>query len=231
MLRIARFLFVIISVSLSTFANAILVEPPPVRFWETPFTGGNGGVRYTISVGPGYSVWAFGVSTDFDAFSPFAEPSGWQGDLPTSTQWNQGQTYEQYDFFGEVMHSFTTGANGIGSFATIFGPGSKAAVFWASEYYADYIGPNETDSGYGWEFAPPFSEGFALITDPNAQTLVCPVGLNAIDSDPDEDPQNAGSCAFLDTSTTGNGSIPTPGTIALFGLGLTGLGFARRKKA
>ncbi|MEZ5489902.1 MAG: PEP-CTERM sorting domain-containing protein [Gammaproteobacteria bacterium] len=193
-----------------------------VRIWETPFTGGPGGGRYTISVGEDTQVWAFGVTTTLDAGSVFVERSRWTGDLVTSSLWNDGYEFTQYDPFFDPILSASTGEDGFGTFIEVFGAGSVAALFWADDYLADYIGPFATSSQFGWEYGPPTSTAFALVAEGGGSVLlVCDV----VGSDENTSSQ----CTPFETPPSGN--APTPTTIALFGLGLASLGWSRRTKA
>lgn len=200
----------VLGLVLSTSAHGAFL--PIVTIWETP--NANGGT-YTVSVDSTQSPYnwflnAFAVTTDFDTTGVNTFRPGWGADLVTSTQWDDGINYDLEGPFGEMFPVFSTGATGVGSFANVFGPGNKAAVFWTSQYFASAIGPNNTTSSFEWLDGAPASTAFALISGgPNGnEYLACPVGLN----------QAGNECMALDVN-----AIPLPAAAWLFGSGLLGL--------
>lgn len=191
---------------------------PLVTIWETP--NANGGT-YTVSVDSTQSPFqwvlnAFAVTTDMDTTGVNTFRSGWGADLISSSTWDAGVDYEVEDPMGGFFPLFSTGPQGVGTFAQVFGSGSSVAVFWTSIYFAAGIGPNNTTSDFEWLDGAPASTAFALLSGgPDGDEFVaCPVGLNG----------PGGSCVEL-TST-----VPIPAAVWLFGSGLLGLlGVARRK--
>lgn len=203
----------------ATSAHAGTDAGPIVTIWETP--NANGGT-YTVSVDSTQSafnwfVTAFAVTTDSETTGVNTFRSGWGADLITSTQWDSGVDYELEDFFGDLFPVFSTGSEGVGSFAQVFGGGTHVAVFWTSVYFASAIGPNNTASEWEWLDGPAASTAFALVSGGpgGEQVLACPVGLNGA----------GGACTPLS-------AIPIPAAVWLFGSGMLGLlGMARRRRA
>lgn len=216
-LFIALFGFASAGYSQEFYPKVTIVESPDVI---------NGGGTYTVSINSENSpfswyVAGFAVTTDDLTESIDTSRNNWSPWLVTDSEWNSGLDFE-IDTPGDPEILFTSGALGVGTFDSIFGPGpeSKAAVFWASSYLAysfnnqDLIGPTEMTSEFEWFDTMPNSTAFAILSGgpTGDEYLTCPVGINS----------PAGDCTPLNP-------IPIPAAVWLFGSSLIGLvGLSRR---
>lgn len=168
-------------VLMAASVHAAATSLPLVRIWEVDNAQGG---TYTVDVNSTqseYSWYLFGFAvTNNDATDAYSSRTGWTGELISEADWNAGRTYSQYLFNGDEIPLFTTGAGGVGSFDDALGlTHHQAAVFWASEYFGNGLGPNGTSSNFHWLEGPPSSTAFAFLTNELGDRLFmrCEVGL------------------------------------------------------
>lgn len=168
--------------------------------------------QYVMTTGDlcGLQIIALAVDND-DSVAAYANLSGWSGTVVTDEFWDSGIVVNRDDF-GSGSTWFTTGPEGIGSFASFFGPIAQLAnLYWLSAHYG---GPVVDDS-----------TAFTAVGDP------IPLPEDAFQFET----QNLASTpiAFLfdprSGATVAMNVVPEPGTLSLLGLGLLGLRSVRRR--
>ena len=169
--------------------------------------------QYVMTTGDlcGLQIVALAVDND-DGVAAYANLSGWSGTVVTDEFWDAGISVSRDDLGSGTSYSFTTGPEGIGSFASFFGPIAQLANLY--NLSAHYGGPVVDDS-----------TAFTAVGDP------IPLPEDAFQFET----RNLASTpiAFLFDPRTGATVamtvVPEPGTLSLLALGLLGLRSARRR--
>ena len=156
---------------------------------------------------------AWGISNQ-DASFVETGLTGWAAELFDEATWNSELDFEIYTP-GDPVYLFTSGANGIGDFESLFGPGfSQAAVYWLAEYYGDAL--VATSSNFTWSDGTGNSSAFAVISNAaSGENLACGIGV--------------GSTAPLSCTVIGAPVVPVPAAAWLFCSAVGLLGWMKRK--
>jgi hypothetical protein len=193
----------------------IAVCTPEISVIEEIADEPGGGIlgQYVMTTGDlcGLQIVALAVDND-DSVGAYANLSGWSGTVVTDDFWDAGIVVSRDDLGSGDSYSFTTGPEGIGSFASFFGPIAQLANLY--NLSAHYGGPVVDDS-----------TAFTAVGDP----------ISLPDDAFQFETQNLASTpiAFLFDPRTGAtvamNVVPEPGTLSLLGLGLLGLRSVRRR--
>ena len=151
--------------------------------------------------------------------------------------------------FGQFEGGFSiNGSTPISTGGSIFGNGTQlnftgqwidlgaAVPFARTVYWEDPAVPNVIHDIFQWTVTPSGASGLATISGffqseglGNLPPGVPPGDIITMKADGSHNPFNF-SAAFLGGQVITDEAIPAPATLALFGLGLVGLGFSRRRK-
>jgi hypothetical protein len=190
---------------------------PEVYVTEAPIAGGG---IYTVYINQPpleeSSPWylsAWGITNQAASFVDTGL-TGWTAELFDDTTWNSELDFE-ISTPGDPVYLFTSGANGIGDFESVFGTGfSQAAVYWLAEYFGDPL--VATSSNFTWSEGPGNSSAFAVISNAiSGENLACGVGV--------------GASATLSCTAIGAPVVPVPAAAWLFCSAVGLLGWIRRK--
>ena len=169
--------------------------------------------QYVMTTGDlcGLQIVALAVDND-DSVGARGNLSGWSGTVVTDNFWDSGIVVSRDDLGSGSSYSFTTGPEGIGSFASFFGPIAQLAnLYNLSAHYGGPVVDDSTAFTATGEPIPLPDDAFWFETQNLASTPI----------------------AFLFDPGTGATVamkvVPEPGTLSLLVLGLLGLRSVRRR--
>jgi hypothetical protein len=177
--------------------------------------GGSLLAQYVMTTGAlcGWQIVALAVDNN-DSLAAFANLSGWNAQVVTDNFWDSGIVLSRDDFGTGESYRFVTGTgpDGVGSFASYFGPFAELAnIYWLSAHYGGPVVDHSTAYTATGEPIPLPADAFQFQTRAPASS----------------------AWAFLHNPLTGEGrlvtAVPEPGTALLWSLGLAGLLSARRR--
>lgn len=120
---------------------------PEVSVTEVAAGESGGGLlgQYVMRTGNlcGQQIVALAVDND-ESLAAFSSLSGWNAQVVTDDFWDAGIVLSRDDFGTGSSYRITTGPEGVGSFASFFGPVARQAnLYWLSAHYG---GPVVDDS-------------------------------------------------------------------------------------
>lgn len=210
------------------------------RFDGVPF-----GVEYAVTNNKGDALWGFGVTNasplnaiENATFAAVENPSlqlKWVGTIVEKEAWNAGLYFFEFGYeephplggtFLKVDHTWQSGTSAasdsnkrLGTWADMFGSTTDpyAVFFWQQvmDGGAD-LNSGDTENGFIWFSVSPSSEFAALSEDGTIAATGTATVIGGDNDDPIDDPV---------------GTVPEPGTLALFGLALAGAVASRKRKA
>lgn len=193
--------------ALPIIAHAAIVEilPGKVTFLERPAPAGSGyETEYVVGNGLEVEIAFFAASNSYlSPESAWSTRTGWKGMQISKYVWNQDNFLTNEVCRFDPLCGNLSGKT-LGTFESYFGiEDSYANLYWLSDLNESPIMPGETATGF-YVFTPPASEFLAL--------------------------DKKGSVVYQTYGVPVPASVPEPASLALFGFGLAGLGFARRRK-
>lgn len=102
--------------------------------------------QYVMTTGDlcGLQIVALAVDND-QSLAAFANLSGWNAQVVTDDFWDAGIELSRDDFGTGSSYRMTTGPDGIGSFASFFGPTAQLAnLYWLSAHYGGPVADDST---------------------------------------------------------------------------------------
>lgn len=102
--------------------------------------------QYVMTTGDlcGLQIVALAVDND-ESLAAFANLSGWNAQVVTDNFWDAGIELSRDDFGTGSSYRLTTGPDGIGSFASFFGPTAQLAnLYWLSAHYGGPVADDST---------------------------------------------------------------------------------------
>lgn len=129
-------------------AYAAVACTPQISVTEQA-AGESGGAllgQYVLQTGDlcGQQIVALAVDND-SSLAAFANLSGWNAQVVTDDSWDAGIVLSRDGFGSGSSYQITTGPEGIGSFASFFGPvARKANLYWLSAHYGGPVIDNST---------------------------------------------------------------------------------------
>lgn len=121
---------------------------PQISVAEVVADQPGGGIlgQYVMTTGElcGLQVVALAVDNN-QSLAAFANLSGWNAMVVTDDFWDQGIELSRDDFGSGSSYHITTGAAGIGSFLSFFGPGAELAnLYWLAAHYGGPVVDHST---------------------------------------------------------------------------------------
>ncbi|MBL8535685.1 MAG: PEP-CTERM sorting domain-containing protein [Betaproteobacteria bacterium] len=102
--------------------------------------------QYVMQTGDlcGQQIVALAIDND-ESLAAFANLSGWNAQVVTDDFWDAGIVLRRDDLGSGTSYQITTGPQGVGSFASFFGPVAQTAnLYWLSAHYGGPVVDNST---------------------------------------------------------------------------------------
>lgn len=190
----------LLALGLLSAGSAAATCTPQVSVVEVGADQPGGGIlgQYVMTTGDlcGMQIVALAVDNN-QSLAAYANLPGWNAMVVTNDFWDQGIELSRDDFGSGSSYHITTGAAGIGSFLSFFGPSAELAnLYWLAAHYGGPVLDHSTAlTAVGTPFALPedafqFETGalasvpIAFLHDPSLGTVVAVNAVSAVPEPP-----------------------------------------------
>jgi hypothetical protein len=137
-----------LALGLLSAGTAAATCTPQVSVVEVGADQPGGGIlgQYVMTTGDlcGLQIVALAVDNN-ESLAAYANLSGWNAMVVTDDFWDQGIELSRDDFGSGSSYHITTGAAGIGSFLSFFGPSAALAnLYWLAAHYGGPVVDHST---------------------------------------------------------------------------------------